>query len=468
MGKIKNPAANQLATMKILNDLRTYCPVEYQSAIPEIESVNDVPKVCDMILGSNNFVTAVAGGLAYGVIPKLVQAAVEANPYAALDKGYHDPSETIEEIFVDLVKALPYSIEKAAGREFKRYESNIKTAMHVCNWKVQYNVSVDPVLVAGALKGGDLSAFVTAEVSSLYRSAYNDHRLLVKYMLIKAMSHGVIPAVSVGDGTKATDAAKKFRGASNKLRFLTNKYNMARVDNDTPVGRQVIFMDADYNAEFDVDVLASAFNMDKANFIGRLFLMDDWTSFDNERFEAIRAESNGIEEVTAAELTLLADVKAILLDEEWFQIYQNIFEVRQQRSASGLYDNYFLHDWKTISESPFANAIMFVTSSATITVPDSITATIVSKTLTADGVVLVLSTPNTASLKPSNVTFEQTEDATEDGIVIAPFGMITIPVAKSATEITLKATIDTQGYTASSAITSAADVGDTVTLAKNV
>ena len=79
--------------------------------------------------------------------------------------------------------------------------------------------------------------------------------------------------------------------------------------------RQVIFMDAMFNAQYDVNVLASAFNMDKADFMGRLFLIDNWSKFDNERFDVIRANSDGIEEVTTKELALLKNVKAVILDE---------------------------------------------------------------------------------------------------------------------------------------------------------
>ena len=105
--------------------------------------------------------------------------------------------------------------------------------------------------------------------------------------------------------------------------FLSSEYNESAVKTNTPKEKQVIFMDAMFNAQFDVNVLASAFNMDKADFMGRLFLIDNWTDFDNERFETIRANSDGIEEVTSTELQALANVKAVLLDEEWFQVYDN-------------------------------------------------------------------------------------------------------------------------------------------------
>ena len=94
--------------------------------------------------------------------------------------------------------------------------------------------------------------------------------------------------ISTGQANYLTDAAVKFRGTSNILPFMSSNYNEAGVKTNTPKDRQVIFMDATFNAEFDVSVLASAFNMEKADFMGRLFLIDSWSEFDNERFDVIR------------------------------------------------------------------------------------------------------------------------------------------------------------------------------------
>ena len=77
--------------------------------------------------------------------------------------------------------------------------------------------------------------------------------------------------------------AVAFRGKSNLLPIdMTGRFNETHVQNNTPINKQCIFMDADFNAKFDVEVLASAFNMGKADFIGKLHLIDDFSSFDNE------------------------------------------------------------------------------------------------------------------------------------------------------------------------------------------
>lgn len=226
-------------------------------------------------------------------------------------------------------------------------------------------------------------------------------------------------------------------------------------------------MDAMFNAQFDVNVLASAFNMEKADFMGRLFLIDNWTDFDNERFDIIRANSDGIEEVTTEELALLANVKAVILDENWFQVYDNNNKFTEKYVASGLYWNYFYHTWKTISNSPFANAVVFVTSAADITLPASITVHVDAKDESDVATVFTISADfENAGLSPQSVNFVQTEPLTTAGIAVQKYGGLIIPTAQNATAITLVAEIDGTTYTANSTINGSTAVDATVTLNK--
>ena len=246
--------------------------------------------------------------------------------------------------------------------------------------------------------------------------------------MIKGITRGGFVPKSVGDGTNLTDSAVQFRATSNKLPFMSSLYNERRVLNTTPKDRQVIFMDADFNAQFDVNVLASAFNMDKADFMGRLHLIDSFTEFDNERFDYIRSQSDGIEEVTAEELALMADVKAVIVDEDWFQVYDNLAQFTEKYVASGLYWNYFYHTWKTVSYSPFANAVVFVTSSADIDVPESIKFVVTDKQVTKEGVTMVtFELVNTATVANSAYNFVQTDDATNKGIAVQKYGVYVFP-----------------------------------------
>ena len=227
------------------------------------------------------------------------------------------------------------------------------------NYRVQYPVSItDEEFRMAFTSSNGVEDLIAKIVSAVSVAAEYDEYLLFKYLLIKAVTQGTMYPVEIG--ATMSDAAKKFRGMSNKLTFMSTQYNNAGVHTVTPKADQYIFMDADYNAQYDVDVLASAFNMDKADFMGKLELIDNFTTFDNDRFSVIMEGSDQIELVTDEELALMANVKAILLDGEWFQVYDNLAKFTEKYVASGLYWNYFYNVWKTVSYSPFSNAVVFV------------------------------------------------------------------------------------------------------------
>lgn len=452
------------STIDIINVIRMNANAEYQNAVPEITKATDIPKVGEVIYGtpafSNYFISALINRIAL----VRVRSANFNNMYKELKKGYLEFGETVEEVFVNIAKARDFSVEKGEAREFKRTIPDVRSAFHAMNWRVQYPITIEDMELRQAfLSINGVQDLIAKLVDSIYNANEYDEYLLFKYLMIKAISHGKMYPVSIGDGTDMNEAAVQYRGMSNNLEFMNSKYNSAGVRTTTRKEDQYIFMDAFYNAKYDVNVLASAFNMDKATFMGHLKLIDSWNTFDNERFDVIRANSDGIEEVTADELALMANVKAVLVDKEWFQIYDNLDKMTEQYCASGMYWNYFYNVWKTISSSPFSNAIVFVTSTAQTALPASITLKIADKDASTEATVFTL-TPqlDNTSLAPSSLNFHQTQALTEAGIAVHKFGGIMIPASKHDTAITIEFDIDGTKYTGATTIDSTAQVGDTV------
>jgi hypothetical protein len=455
------------STLDILNVIRQNASYDYQQNVPVVKTANDIPKVGEVLMGqpalANQFINALVNRIAI----VRVQSATFNNPYSMLKKGYIEFGETVEDIFVSIAKGVDFNPEKAREREYKRTFPDVRSAFHAMNWRVMYPVTIqDEDLKQAFLSMDGVQNLIAKIVDAVYTGAEYDEFLLFKYLLIKAISHGKMKPVAIGDGTDLKESAVQFRGVSNLLPFMSGEYNEVGVKTTTPKDRQVIFMDAMFNAQFDVNVLASAFNMDKADFMGRLFLIDNWTSFDNERFDIIRANSDGIEEVTSEELALLADVKAVILDENWFQVYDNNNKFTEKYSASGLYWNYFYHTWKTISNSPFSNAVVFVTSTATITAPESVTVEISSKDIADVGTVFALEVQeDNATLQNGFYEFVQTEDATTKGIAIQKYGAVTFPVGQTTTK--LQMIYGGVAYEATTELTTGANVGATLTFSKS-
>lgn len=429
------------STLDILNTIRANAPLEYQNTVPVANSVKEIPRVGEQIYGypanANYFIEALVNRIA------LVRARslVFNNPFSIFKKGYLEFGESVEEIFVNIAKVRAFNAEKAPAREFARTIPDVKSTFHIMNWRVQYPVTISDEELRMAFTSADgVSDMITRIIDSVYTAAEYDEYLLVKYLLIKGVTGGKMKPEAIDNNL--TNNASAFRGISNIMTIPRTDYNSAGVLNNTPRERQYIIMDSKYNAEFDVNVLAAAFHMDKAEFLGKLLLVDDFTSFDNERWATIRSESDMVEEVTADELTLMAGVKAVLVDEEWFQIYDNLSRMTQTPVNSGLYWNYFYHNWKTVSTSPFSNAVVFATNNAVITAPIfKVASKVVDDNTGTTIVTLQLNSVTSDGVNDrDSYSFLQTEKFTVDGVGVHPYGAFLIPVDKNVllTDIRVK------------------------------
>lgn len=351
------------STAQILNVIRENASIDYQSNVPEVAQSRDILRVGQCILGEASLMNEFVSALVNRIALVRIRSAVFYNPYAELKKGVLTLGETVEEAYIGLAKAMCFSAVKAEKREFKRYIPEVKTAFHAINWRVLYPLSIERKdLEKAFMSENGVTDFIMRLMDSIFTGASYDEYLLFKYLIIKAYNNGGIYVDGI-TGNDIHDDAAEFRGVSNMLTFVSDRYNQRRVQTATPRENQHIFMDAKYNARFDVDVLSAAFNMDKADFLGRLHLVDSFTTFDNDRFDDIRAECDGLEEVTPAELAKMGNVVAVLVDDEWFQIYDTLENggiMTEKEVASGLRWNYFYHVWKTVSISPFSNAVAFI------------------------------------------------------------------------------------------------------------
>lgn len=407
------------STVDILNTIRANASQEYQNLVPEIAKADEIPRVGEVVMGypalANQFLSALVNRIA----SVRVKSATFNNAYAQFKKGYLEFGEAVEDVFVNICKAREFSAEKAEARELKRSVPDVRSAMHIMNWRVQYPLTIQHRDLERAFLSADgVTDLIARLVGSLSTAAEYDEYLLFKYLIIKGVNAGAMYPQAVHT-FNLNDAATAFRTVSNKLPFMSTMYNAAGVTTNTNKDAQLIIMDAAFNAAFDVNVLASAFNMDKANFTGKLMLMDDFTTFDNERFDVIRANSDMIEEVTAEELNRMRNVKAVILDSEWFQVYDNLQQMTETPVASGLYWNYFLNVWKTVSYSPFSNAVVFVSE---YEAPETINITVDTVSTDNDGRRVI-----TFTSQYDNLVFEQGQLNTKNGIAMHKYGAVVAP-----------------------------------------
>lgn len=468
--KVYNTTLNA-STIDILNVIRENAGLEYQQQVPAVNDLVDIPKVGDVLYGYPALANTFLSSLMNRIALVLVKNAMYNDPYKVLKKGEIGYGETIEEVFVELAKAREFNIEKTASREYQRTIADVRTAFHVINLKIQYPITIQDVDLRQAFTSADgVTDMIEKIIASVYNAWEYDEFLIFKYLMIKAIANGKMKPVAF-DATKMDEAAITFRGTSNKLTFMSTENNEAGVHTVTDKADQYIFMDADFNAKYDVNVLAAAFNMDKADFMGRLFLIDNWTEFDAERFSAIQAGSDQLPAITSDELALMADVKAVLVDREWFQFYDNLTKFTENYAGSGMYTNYWLNKWCTVSSSPFSNAIVFVDDGATVTEPSTLTLEVTGKDSSAEAVVLTIENLKTQpGLTGGNINFRQTSEATTLGVAVSKVGAIVLPIdVITASSFAMDVEVETPAgtvYKASDAIDATTKVGDTITVNK--
>ena len=138
-----------------------------------------------------------------------------------------------------------------------------------------------------------------------------------------------------------TSIVGSFKNVSSYMTFAGSSFNRwAAVNGDTEPIRtrtdrkdQVLIIRADLKNAIDLNVLAAAFNLDKADFLARQVEVDNFG-----------ADS---------------DIVAFICDKEFFQVYDKLRKITSFMNPQGLYTNYYLHVWQVLSYSLMVNAVAF-------------------------------------------------------------------------------------------------------------
>lgn len=453
------------STMDILNVIRQNASAEYQDMVPKVTSEKDIPKVGEVIYGypaiANQFLSALLNRIA----AVRVKSATFNNPFAWAKKGFLDFGETVEEIFVNIAKVRTFSYEKAEAREFKRTLPDVRSAFHIMNWNVQYPVTITEADLQKAFLTMDgVQDLIGRIVDSVYRAAEYDEYLLFKYLMITAATNGEIKPIPV-TGTTMDDNAVAFRTIASNFTFMSNKYNAAGVMNATTNENTHLFLTTEFAAKYGVEVLASAFNIQQVDYPTRVHVVDSWSEFDNDRFIDVRAESDMLDELTADQLALMQNVNAFLMDADWFQVYDNLARFTEKFVASGDYWNYFYRIQKTISYSPYANAVMFVNSTADIALPATITGTVAEKDVAQEATVITLDVKeSTPALNGIQEIKHLQDPGVAEQIAVTRYGAYMFP--KTTGTINPQIAIGDVVYTTDTALTPATEVGTEITFTK--
>ena len=272
------------------------------------------------------------------------------NPLALFKKGSVPLGTDIQDIYENPAEAEQYEYSNTAMAKLLTItDPDTHVAYYRRNRQDLYTKTIAREGLQGAfVSWEEFENYIAGITNSLYSGNYIDEFKYTKQLIDGAYDSGkVIQKVVTNPTTDATSKAflKEVRALYDMMTFPSTDYNAyskfsgakGTVTTWTDSERICLIVRADVMANVDVDALASAFNIDKANFIGRVIKVD---KFEND------------------------EILGVVCDESWLQIYDNIFRFDEFYNARTMSWNEYLHAWGTYAICPFANAVMLVTGAS--------------------------------------------------------------------------------------------------------
>ena len=431
------------SSVDVVNAIRNSASVNYRDhvplATPDAESIRTIGAI---LMDNPQLLNEFSSGLINRIGLVVATSKMWDNPLRMFKRGRLDYGETVEEIFVDLAKGFTYDQGISETNLFKREKPDVRSAFHVMNFQKFYKVSVSPDQYRSAFLSWDgVTDLLERIISRMTTSANYDEFNVMKYMLGRKILEGrlkpvAIPAISAENSKTIVSDIK---GASNTLEFMSNDNNPAGVYNATAKDDQYLIVNAKFDSLIDVEVLASAFHMDKATFYGHKVLVDSFGNIDNARMaQLFDDDDSNYTALTSAEKAALDAIPAVLVDRDFFMIFDNLITMRDVENGEGLYRNYWLHTWKTFSVSPFANALVFVPGTPAVS---SVTVSPSTATLAEGSKLALTATVATADFAPKSVIWSSA-DSTKVTVNAAGIIQVVGGDAEDTVVITATSTFD--------------------------
>lgn len=295
----------------------------------------------------NEFVTNLINRIALTI----VRNKSYSNPLSIFKKGSIPLGTDIQDIFTNPAIAEKYEFSNTAMAKLLTItDPDTHVAYYRRNRQDLYTKTISREGLQGAFVSWEkFEDFIASITTSLYSGNYIDEFEYTKDLVNGAYVNNKVIVEQVTEPTDETSSKaflKKVRALYKKLSFPSTKYNAyskfsganGLIKTWTDPDRVVLIIKADAMAEVDVDALASAFNLDKANFLGRVIEVDEFDS---------------------------PEIVGVICDESWLQIYDNIFRFDEFYNARVMAWNEYLHAWGTYAICPFANAVVLATKEPT-------------------------------------------------------------------------------------------------------
>lgn len=426
-------------SVEILNAIRNSATPYYRQMIPTAKAnTGSIRQIGNIMMEyeplQNEFLSAL-----YNRIGRvIITSKMYYNPWAPFKKGLMELGETVEEVFINIAKAHTFNPEKAEAEFMKREIPDVRAAFHTMNYQKFYKATIsNDQLRQAFLSWQGITDLIAKIVDAMYTAHNYDEFQVTKYMLARNILNGFLYPITVPQISKenAEDIVTEVKAASNNLTYMSSDYNLAGVSTFTDKKDQFIITTARFDAIMDVNVLAAAFNMDKAEFMGNRVQIDGFDKIDDARMTQLFADdpNAGYIALTTDEKAALAQVPAIIVDRDYFMIFDNLYKFTEDYNGEGLYWQYWYHAWKTFSTSPFANAEIFVPGKPTVT---SVTVSPATATVNKGNMLQLNAVVEAESFAPKSVVWTVDSDVS----TVSANGLLTVSAEETKGTLTVTAT----------------------------
>ena len=179
--------------------------------------------------------------------------------------------------------------------------------------------------------------------------------------------------------------------------------------------RMVVITTADVMSYISVYDLAMAFNMSEADFLGRVIVVD---KFENDA------------------------IQAVICDESWIQIYDNMMRFDEFYNARVCAWNQYLHSWSTFAISPMANAVVLATESPKPATAVSLGSTTLTLDLNEDAVeggAIDVNTSTTPADATNSISYSSSNTGVFTATKVTDRKVTLTPIATGTATLTMKA-----------------------------
>lgn len=381
------------------------------------------------------------------------------NPWKRFtDKGELSWGQQIREVITDIANVYDYNEYVNRPHDFIKTEvPNVLSYLHEINYQKFYKTTTSDEQMAMAFERGDLFSLIDEIVNSLYEGYEYDTYLVNKYMLARRILDGTVTAVQITNFANLTDrdVVAFIKGYSNDMTFRSPKFNPAGIRKATAFEDQFAIVSTKFDAKFTTNVLATSYFRSDAEMKAQMELCDGFGNFDEPRLAEIFAKRDangdvianeyvdGYVPLTADEKSALQEIPCVIVGIDFFQDryygMDNNAPTRKTEffNPQTMRTTHWLHNWGSVSSSPFENAICFtVTAQAVSSVTVSPSTATVSK-----GQSLQLSaTVVTTGFANKAVYWSVDANSYADGIRISDMGELIIPSDATVESVTVTAT----------------------------